>query len=291
MALIITDLVCVECFVSIKLLSLMICSIFNVLSPAQSWLGVSCLLSGHWRFLTSARMLHSNNALHGKTNTNYPLVEPLQHCRGGSAGRDYHTGQRHVERGDFFLQPHLSLSLLHLVSSILHMELQNLGHSLPPSVSQYACTYVCPYSLCQDKSHHILSFLLFSIHIKLSGFIGCTTVQCQVPGSSCSVTVVQWSIVYILLARTTLVLYPNIDLKPNQMIVTTIDWRPHYYNIISVSSSLGITTLFFNIQLHNELIIHHQNVGQAGIQFVLIHHDGQGSFGVMSLSCDSINKK
>ena len=62
------------------------------------------------------------------------------------------------------------------------------------------------------------------------------------------------------------------------MIVTTIDWRPHYYNIISVSSSLGITTLFFYIQLHNELIIHHQNVGQGGIQFVLIHHDGHGSY-------------
>ena len=62
------------------------------------------------------------------------------------------------------------------------------------------------------------------------------------------------------------------------MVVTTIDCRPHYYNIINVSSSLGITTLFFYIQLHNELIIHHQNVGQAGIQFVLIHHDGQSCY-------------
>ena len=89
MALIITDLVCVECFVSIKLLSL---SALSSMYPATSWLNVFCLDFGHWTLLTSAMVLDGNNALHGKTNTNYLLVEPLQHCRWGSAGRDYHTG-------------------------------------------------------------------------------------------------------------------------------------------------------------------------------------------------------
>ena len=115
-ALIITDLVCVECFVIIKLLSSSALSLYVIVTISSMQPANNCnqCTVSVWTLVTSAMMLDGNNALDGKTNTNYLLVDPLQQCRPADEvlQEEITILDSTMWRGEIFIiQPHPSLSL------------------------------------------------------------------------------------------------------------------------------------------------------------------------------------